>query len=175
MNFVKGGSLTLFYLLFLLLVATSCEKIKAPVPINYGVDKCEYCQMKIMDDRYGSELITSTGKVYKFDSIECLASFYIKNKDKMKVHSLWVTDFQKKNLIPAQKAVYLHSKELPSPMGMNLSAFSSESELKIVKDKYGGKVLNWEDVLKLVEEKWLNKGHNHDHGHDHEHEHHMHK
>ncbi|ACO03413.1 MAG TPA: hypothetical protein DEP48_00320 [Persephonella sp.] len=161
MNILKGGSfiLSIFFIIFTL----SCEKVKAPVPIDYGVDKCDYCQMKIMDDRYGAELVTSTGKVYKFDSVECLAGFYLKNKDRLKIHSLWVTDFQKKNLIPAQKAFYLHSKDLPSPMGMNLSAFASEDELKIVKEKYGGEILKWEDVLTLVKEKWLNKKHNHEH------------
>ncbi len=161
MNVLKGGSFTLY--IFLIFFIFSCEKTKAPVPIEYGIDKCDYCQMKIMDDRYGSELVTSTGKVYKFDSVECLAGFYLKNKEKIKIHSLWVTDFQEKKLIPAERALYLHSKDLPSPMGMNLSAFKTKEELDKVKVKYGGKILKWEDVLKLVKEKWLNNKHNHKH------------
>ncbi|WP_457639374.1 nitrous oxide reductase accessory protein NosL [Persephonella sp.] len=153
----------------LLLASVSCEKTAGPVPINYGQDECEYCRMKITDPRYGSELVLKTGKVYKFDSIECLAAYYIENKDKEKIHSLWVPDFLTKEFIPARSAVYLHSPDLPSPMGLNLTAFKNQQELEKVKEKYGGEVMNWEQVLQLVKKQWLenkNKMHHH-HGHNH--------
>ncbi|WP_457642599.1 nitrous oxide reductase accessory protein NosL [Persephonella sp.] len=163
MNFLKkGGS---FFLILLFLFAFSCEKVKSPVPINYGVDKCEYCAMKIMDDRFGAELITETGKVYKFDSTECLAAYYIENKDKLKIHSIWVTDFYNREFINAETAYYLHSPDLPSPMGMNLSAFKNMEDLNKIKEKYNGKVLKWSDILNMVKNKWLNKRHNHHHMH----------
>ncbi|WP_457635889.1 nitrous oxide reductase accessory protein NosL [Persephonella sp.] len=146
----------------------SCEREIKPVPINYGQDECDYCRMKITDPRYGSELILNTGKPYKFDSVECLAAFYIENKEKMKIHSLWVPDFISKKFIPAEKALYLHSKELPSPMGMNLTAFEKKEELEKVKEKYGGEVLNWNQVVDLVKKEWIQKKHKmkmHNHNH----------
>ena len=157
--------------IFLLLVApaflllVSCEREVKPVPINYGQDECEYCRMKITDPRYGSELLLKTGKAYKFDSIECLAAYYIENKDKNKIHSLWVPDFLTKQFIPAEKAYYLHTKNLPSPMGMNLSAFKNIQELEKVKKQYGGEVLNWEQVLNLVKKEWIEKKHKMMHHH----------
>ncbi|MDQ7056224.1 MAG: nitrous oxide reductase accessory protein NosL [Persephonella sp.] len=157
--------------LLLLLVApalflfVSCEREFKPVPIKYGQDECEYCHMKITDPRYGSELLLKTGKVYKFDSIECLAAHYMEHKDKSKIHSLWVPDFLTKRFIPAEKAYYLHTKNLPSPMGMNLSAFSNTEELNRVKKQYGGEVLNWEQVLNLVKKEWIEKKHKKMHHH----------
>ncbi|NPA58055.1 MAG: hypothetical protein GXN94_02045 [Aquificae bacterium] len=149
---------------------TACEKAVQPVPINYGQDECEYCRMKITDPRYGSELLLKTGKAYKFDSIECLAAYYLKNKNNPNIHSLWVPDFLTKKFIPAETAVYLHSKDLPSPMGLNISAFKSKEELEKVRQKYGGEVLNWEQVLQLVKKEWLEKeGQKTDHHHHHHH------
>jgi len=160
--------------IFILLVAPaliffsflSCERKVEPVPINYGQDECEYCRMKITDPRYGSELLLKTGKAYKFDSIECLSAFYLKNKNKLEIHSLWVPDFLTKKFIKAETAVYLHSKDLPSPMGLNLSAFKTKEELEKVKAKYGGEILDWKQVLELVKKEWLEK-HKKMHGHMH--------
>ena len=41
-------------------------------PIIYGTDDCALCKMLIMDQRYGTEIVTTKGRVYKFDAIECL-------------------------------------------------------------------------------------------------------
>ncbi|NPA17121.1 nitrous oxide reductase accessory protein NosL [Persephonella sp.] len=153
---------------FFIISMVSCEKAVQPVPINYGQDECEYCRMKITDPRYGSELLLKTGKAYKFDSIECLAAYYIENKDRLKIHSLWVPDFLTKKFIPAETAIYLHSKDLPSPMGLNLSAFKTRDELEKVKQKYGGEILNWEQVLQLVKKEWLENKHRKMHHHHHD-------
>ncbi|WP_456403023.1 nitrous oxide reductase accessory protein NosL [Persephonella sp.] len=162
MNSFKGGSF-LFVIYLTVFILISCQKVEGPVPIEYGIDKCSYCSMTIMDDRYGSELVTEKGKVYKFDSVECLAGYYLKNKDKIKIKGMYVTDFVSKKLINIRDAYFLHSKNLPSPMGLNLSAFSSKDELEKVRSKYGGEILNWENILNLVEKKWLNKDHDHHH------------
>ena len=157
---------------FILLIApaviflmSACEKKSGPVPINYGQDECAYCRMKITDPRYGSELLLKTGKPYKFDSIECMAAFFIENKDKLPIASLWVPDFLSKEFIPAKTAFYLHSKDLPSPMGLNLSAHKTLENLNKVKQKYGGEQLKWKDVLDLVKKEWLSKKHKKMHMH----------
>ena len=45
-----------------------------PVPIAYGTDQCATCHMGITDPRFGSEAVSTTGKVWKFDSAEDLAA-----------------------------------------------------------------------------------------------------
>ena len=50
-----------------------------PQPIQYGRDNCAFCKMTIVDGRYGSELVSSKGKVFKFDAVECLINFDLQN------------------------------------------------------------------------------------------------
>ncbi len=157
-------------LIFILLSLFSISAITGcrvqPEPINYGSDECSYCRMLITDRKYGSELISSKGKIFKFDSIECLAAYYIKLEDDKEV-SLLVTNFDKpSNFLSVNDAVFVQSARLRSPMGLYLSSHSDEKVTENLIEMYGGKILDWEAVQNLVKEKWLEKGgremmHNH--------------
>jgi copper chaperone NosL len=105
--------------------------------------------MKIMDQKYGAEMITSKGKVYKFDSAECLANF-VKHEEAGKDAKLMlVTDVAPPHsLIDAQSAMYLHSLQLPSPMGAFISAFSHADSLKKWRTTYPGDQWTWDEVKK---------------------------
>ena len=74
-----------------------------PQPLNYGVHECDSCRMTLMDERYGGELVTNTGKIYTFDSVECLASYLESGEvPREKVHGAYVTDYGTPGqLIPA--------------------------------------------------------------------------
>lgn len=130
-----------------------------PEPIRFGSDLCVYCKMMISDTRYGGELVTKKGKVYKYDSVECLAASYLKKEiNREDVHSLWTVDFsQPETLIDAQQAVYLQSKDLHSPMGLNLSAFIDRRTAKDVERLYIGSLLDWDGIQEVVKQKWLVK------------------
>jgi copper chaperone NosL len=130
-----------------------------PSPIKYGQDMCAHCQMIISDQRFGTELVTSKGKIYKYDSVECLISDYLKMSGSEKeIHSLWVTDFNNPTvLINAKSAIYLHSSKLRSPMGMGLSAFSDEAEADEMKNKFTGTILPWNRTLTLLGESEFSK------------------
>jgi len=108
--------------------------------------------MGIVDEKYGAEIVTVKGKIYKFDSGECMINFI--NQGKMKesdVASWWVVSpAQPKKLIDATKAYYLHSLNFPSPMGANLSAFETEEQLKQYQTQYGGDEWTWTDAMKNV-------------------------
>lgn len=134
------------YVLLLLLVASSCS-IK-PEPIQYGDDSCAFCRMTIMDHRFGSELVTSKGKVFKFDSIECLIEYVEENENKGEAyHLVLVTPFdQPGRLIGAGQSHVLHSRNLPSPMGMYLTAFETEETAMKFKEQYGGKLYSWDSL-----------------------------
>jgi copper chaperone NosL len=110
--------------------------------------------MQIMDPKYGTELVTSKGKIYKFDSIECLA-FYSKNMNDDDNSTLWVTDFLNKNeLVDKNKAYFLLSENLRSPMGLNLTAFSSQTDLNKIKNQYQGRELKWNELIEYVNHEW---------------------
>ena len=128
-----------------------------PQPINFGEDGCHFCKMTIVDQRYGAELVTKKGKVYKYDAVECLinAIYREKNIEQNEIHSMWTIDFGKpKTLVPVEKCSYLHSKNLPSPMGMFLTAFADQNKLKEAQSSAGGEVIDWEQVKEFV----LNNG-----------------
>ena len=118
-----------------------------PEPINYGEDGCHHCKMTIMDNRYGSEIVTEKGKVLKFDAIECMLNFRHENSMDHKKSLFLVTDFTNPgNLIEAGSAYYLRSPGLPSPMGMFLTSCSSEQEANDLKEAHQGTVYSWQNL-----------------------------
>lgn len=125
-----------------------------PEPIKYGHDSCEHCRMLITDKNYGAELITQKGKIFKYDSIECLAANE-KKYNKKDIHSMWVTNFFPPNeLINVNDSYFLLSDNLKSPMGLYLSAYINETNLDEVKNKYGGKIINWKELTDYVDKEW---------------------
>jgi copper chaperone NosL len=134
------------------IIITSCSK--QPQPINYGEDECEFCKMIVMDKRYGAELVTDKGKIYFFDSIECLVG-YIDNQKMTKDNytSLWVSNYADPgNIIDAENAIYLKNDALRSPMGLNTLAVETEIQLEPIVKEYGGTQLQFKDLFKLVRE-----------------------
>ena len=107
-----------------------------------------------MDNKYGAELVTDKGKVYKYDSIECLIGYSLnKNLIGDKKHLMLISDFSKPGeLVDARKSFYVHNNNFLSPMGLNISAFINESEqLKFFTENSGEK-LNWIEVVELVKQ-----------------------
>ena len=80
-----------------------------------------------MDRKFGAELVTSKGKIYKFDDINCLFNFYNEGSiSKDDYLFKLVIDFSKpEKLINAETARYLKSGEIKSPMASQVAAFES--------------------------------------------------
>lgn len=136
----------LTYLSFLLSFLMSCSI--SPKDINYGKDGCVYCKMTIVDQRYGTELVTTKGKVHMFDAIECLINYMNENKlteDQFK-HILATGFNEPGKLIDATSCFYLQSKNLPSPMGMFLTAFASRQEATEKTKEVSGEVYDWQEL-----------------------------
>lgn len=144
-------------ILFLLIISILCGCSKEPVPIIFGEDGCSNCRMIISDQRFGGEILTSKGKAYKFDSIECMAAYIIKGqRDSENIYKLLTIDFYNPTtFIDAFQAWYLHSENLKSPMGANLSSFKTHKEITEIQNKYPGNVLRWNEVKELVQTDWL--------------------
>ena len=138
-------------LLLILLLISSCSN-NHPQPIDYSNDQCDLCRMAIVDQKFGAEIVTKKGKVYKFDSGECMINFIQQGKmDKSEVHTWWVVSpAEPGKLIDATRAYYLHSLNFPSPMGAFLSAFEKEDQLNQFRSQYGGEVWTWDEALKNV-------------------------
>ena len=124
-----------------------------PEKIAYGETNCAHCQMTVSDSRFGAEMVTTKGKAYFFDSAECLASYLQENPEKKQDAELvLVTDFSRPDeLIDVKSAAFLQSKNLPSPMGMYLTAFSDKAKAEEFKQKLDGRLLTWDQAVLAVE------------------------
>ena len=151
--FSKYFSSTLVILLFSLLIFASCGS--DPEPINYGVDECEFCRMLITDNKYGAELVTDKGKIYKFDSIECLVDFTLaKNLTGDQTQTLLITDFSSPgNFVDARSAYYVRNNEFRSPMGLNVMAFGENTLMLKFVSENGGDVLSWVELIEIVKQR----------------------
>jgi len=151
-------------LLSLLALLSACSAPK-PAPIVVGEDLCAFCEMQVSDPRFPAQVVTKTGKAYKFDAVECMVAFLAEGRVPAdQVHSLWVTAFDEPGkLIRAEEARYLRSPELRSPMGLNVAAFRTLEDLEGVRSEVGGVEVRWDDLHLLVLESGLTSM---AHGHD---------
>lgn len=133
-----------YFLLILFLSACAAK----PEPLQIGKDNCDFCKMTLSDDRFGAELVTSKGKVFRFDDIACMLKFY-QSKRETNFELKLVTDFSNpsKGLINAETALYLQSENLRAPMNGQIAAFEKSDDVKAAFEKLGGKNLNWQELL----------------------------
>ena len=135
---------------FLSVLLSSCS-VK-PLPINYGKDQCDLCKMTIMDKKFGAELVTTKGRIYHFDSDECLIQYLKKNSVPENFYShILVTDYANPGtLIDAKTAFYLHGDQVQSPMGGNIASFADEASAKKSQSQLGGDIIHWSAIFAVI-------------------------
>lgn len=117
-----------------------------PKPLSYGSEGCHFCSMTIVDKQHAAQFMTKKGRTYSFDAIECMMN-HLKEIDVNDVATLLVNDYQNSGeFIEASKATYLISKNIPSPMGEFLSAFSSKESAEMVQQENLGKIYSWQEL-----------------------------
>jgi copper chaperone NosL len=122
-----------------------------PREIRLGEEECAHCRMLVSEAAFAAQLRTAQGRTLMFDSVECLAE-YAAGPDADGAR-MWVTDFRAPgSWLPAEEAHYLQSPGLRSPMGLNLSAYASQTEAEVQAAEHGGSVLDWSSVLRYVGE-----------------------
>jgi copper chaperone NosL len=129
-----------------LVLLNSCNT--DPEPLKIGKDNCSFCKMTISDNRYGAEIITRKGKVYKFDDSHCLLSFIqSKTVEKKDLGKVYFTDFMGEHaLIKADDVFLLQSDFFRGPMNGNIAAFKNEDSMKKVAKQYNGNILTWKQL-----------------------------
>ena len=121
-----------------------------PKPIVYNEDQCASCKMLISDQRFGAELVTKKGRVYKYDAIECMAQTVAEKGEDEYAH-LMVTDYHHPGeLINAKEAKFIIEKDRPSPMGAFLSAYAAETKIENLKNEPSDPVMNWKQMIKKL-------------------------
>src|SRR5688572_4321047 len=96
---------TLYIVMILGLLSCSTE----PQPFVYGKDACHSCKMTVVDKKFGAEIVTTKGKVYKFDDVNCLINFLNSEdiEEREIAHRLVIDFATPEKLIPAEHAFFL--------------------------------------------------------------------
>jgi copper chaperone NosL len=129
-----------------LITVTSCNA--GPEALKTGVDNCYFCKMTISDARFGAEIVTKKGKIYKFDDTHCILN-YLKTKDieLANIKNIYLTNYcGSHQLLDVKNVVLLKAEELRSPMGGNTAAFDVQDSLFAVQKFFPGIVVTWNEL-----------------------------
>ncbi len=120
--------------------------------IALGKDNCAECKMTIMDPKFGAEIVTKKGKVYKFDDTHCIAAFLERREVELSniFHVFFVNFNGPHELVDVDAAEFVVSSQLKSPMG-GAAAFKNITEAnKKSAEIEGSKVTNWATLYNIL-------------------------
>ncbi len=121
-----------------------------PTPLVVGTDMCSYCKMPYSDNRFGAELITRKGKIYKFDDVHCIVTFMHDHTAETENGKIYFVNFENGHqLIPAENTVLIKSDQLHSPMNGDIAAFNNVADAKQALEKYTGTVMEWNEMIAI--------------------------
>jgi copper chaperone NosL len=142
-------SLSSLAALLLALSASACGS--GPRPLVAGEDSCRYCRMTIDDPRFGAMVLTSRGRIETFDSIECLAGYVGALAPASTPRAIWVADVEHPSRwLDVSHARFVSGGTLHSPMGRKLVAVDEAADVDGVRQRLGGELLSWTQVLAMV-------------------------
>lgn len=132
-------------LLVFILAACNVE----PEALHYGEDACHTCKMTLVDKKFGAELVTQKGKVYKFDDINCMMAFYNSEEvDQRDYAYKLVVDLSRPGtFIDAADAFYVKSSSIKTPMSSHVAAFGSKSSMEAANKQLNGIYLVWGELV----------------------------
>jgi copper chaperone NosL len=123
-------------------------------PIRYGQDICSFCKMTVMDKKFGCEIVTSKGKVFKFDDLSCMIK-YMKTAQLHEADCKHVVINSYENpgeFIAYNQALFVKTVNLQSPMLGNVAAFEKEiSAMSFVKTDSTAKNITWTELKDTFE------------------------
>ncbi len=112
-----------------------------PKPIAYGHDTCDFCEMTIVNEVFSARAVSTKGKQFKYDAIECLVHDLEQKEIEMAV--IQVAHYSDPGeMLNVENAFFIMEDSINSPMGANLAAVSKENPPKEKHD-----LLEWDQLL----------------------------
>jgi len=126
----------------------ACQRL-APARIHYASDACDHCRMTIVDPAFAAQLVTATGKIYRFDDPGCLLTFVSSGRvPREQIHSAWVNDHENSgSVVNVRDAVFVASDRIKAPMNGRLAAFQTRASAAAAQKAWGGQVETWDAIL----------------------------
>ncbi len=137
---------------FLLLLTSSfffAGCASGPQPIPYGKQECNYCKMTLMNQQFGTELLSDKGKPYYFDDITCLIEYIREGSPgTTRTYQAYMSDYERPgNLLELDKAFLYQSDQIRGPMGGTIAAFSSAAARQQFSASKPGKNTTWKEQV----------------------------
>jgi len=142
------------FLLGALVVLTSAawaQAVPPPASTDFKSDICAVCKMAVTSKGYAAQIVND-GKPLFFDDIGCLVQYERRGQIMPEaVKARYVRSVAGDDWLLAEKAVWVTTKDVRTPMGYGFHAFADKkaAEAFIVSHKMA-QVIAWADVQKLV-------------------------
>jgi copper chaperone NosL len=132
------------------ITTTACHT--RPQQFAYGKDICDDCHMTVMEAKFGGELITRKGKLYKFDDAHCLSHFIRSGivKEADIAQTVFINYENDRDFLDVRSAFFVVSPQLKSPMNSNAASFSTKQAAEAKALATGGIVTDWNNLLKTL-------------------------
>lgn len=136
----------IFFMLFTTVIVISCKV--EPRSINFGHDDCEFCKMKLMDERFGAQLVTDKGRIYMFDDVNCMVEFMDSDEGKRHLYAYeLIVDYSNPGeLLDVHYTFFLKTDEIRTPMNSKIIALPNRETQEEFKADIGGILLGWGEI-----------------------------
>ena len=125
----------------------ACSSASAePFEIKWGETECEVCKMKIMDKQFAAEAIMENEKGYAFDDIGCLMRDWYPEQKEEDIAAMYVKDFNTKDWVELDEAMFVYDKESKTPMAYNILSFAKEADAEAYIEENGGDMMDFEQL-----------------------------
>ncbi len=120
-----------------------------PELLVFGKDACYTCKMTLMDPKFGAEIVTKKGKIYKFDDVNCLLEFHSSGEEPEEnmAYRLVIDFANPETFIDATNSYYVKSDSIRSPMASGIAAFGNEKDFNRIRKKYNGILMSWGEIV----------------------------
>src|SRR5690606_6807740 len=107
----------------------------------------------IVDKQHAAQLVSTKGKAFKYDAIECMVHSLQEDMTDTEIALYLAADFNVPGqLMDATMATDLVSEQTQSTMGANLSAFENAEKAEKTKEEFTGTTYSWEEIQKHVKQ-----------------------
>lgn len=122
--------------------------LSKPPKILYGRDVCAQCRMIIEDERFACAAVSADKRFLKFDDIGCLAAHEKEQSDRE--FRSWVRDAGAGVWVEKEKAQFVHSRSLVTPMGYGFAAFVTTEDATQFAQEKAGRLITWDELREKV-------------------------
>ena len=130
------------------LLIPGCENQTAvgPPAVLLGDSVCRQCNMILSDERWATAMIVEGPRGPEprlFDDFNCQVNYEVENPE-LVVLARWSHSYATRRWIHTEEAGFLLSPNLRTPMGSQVAAFASPSELENAKAELAGEAMTFD-------------------------------